>query len=1230
MKNRYPKKFVGLHSHSTFSIGDAIGMPQDHIDFAIENEMDALALTDHGNMNGYTHQFLHNQKLHKNGQKFKAIPGIEAYFIDSLADWKNLYLKDKETKSLKKLSAGGDADATEALRIQKKLDNNPFETDKSKKIEEDMEGGTVVEDEDASKKNKHNDPLKQRNHLVLLPKNIEGLESLFQMVSRSYIDGFYRFPRMDFDMLKKFSNGNIIATSACIGGQPGRIVFGHQTEPEWDLWSPNMNDFEEIQNELKEMVDKFKWALGEENYYLELQFNRLEPQHLVNQHLIECSKRTGTPLVVTTDAHYSNPKHWKQREIYKMMAWASKGMDMNKENLPKSVDELKCELYPKNASQIWDTYLSTTKDKGWDFYDDDIVREAIERTYDIAHDQIDDISPDTKVKLPSISYLATDSNLKAIEAKFGEDISEESAAFQELKRQAIAGMKYRRLLDSQEHIDRLKEELKVVKHLKFSKYFLTYSKIMENISSQMLCGLARGSAAGSLLSYVLNITQLDPIKYGLLFERFLTRFKKGFPDIDSDFADRDKAVKIIAEHFGEENVIPVSNFNQLQLRSLVKDLCKLDGVPFEEVNNYTKKIEAEALAEAKKNAGFDRQGWVLTYDVASKDSQTFRELMNKFPELETNIKILFKQMRNVSRHAGGVIITEKPEKHMPIIKSGGVLQTPWQEGLNFRHLENLGFLKFDILGLGTLRIFENTVKRILKNQGIKHPTFEQVSKWFYENVHPDNNTMDDPKVYKEVYEEGKWAGIFQFVQSPVQKFVMKMKPKNIIDLATATSIFRPGPLGISADKLYLKNRAKPEEIAYKHPLLKEVLGDTYGLIVFQEQLQLIYNKLAGVPLEETDGIRKAFMKKDMSNKVEAAKERLKLREFFADKCLEVNDIPKSISYSIFEDIEKFIAYSFNKSHAVSYTITSYQCAWLLTYYPDEWTASYIDYCAVDKGQAAGRESPVSVALGDAKGIGYKVGKPDINTSDVDYQIINKVLIPSFQALKHVGVPTLQEIREYRPYTKIEDLVWNPDETWRHSKFNKKALSTLIKLEAFSSMDLVGKGKTFKNYRQMHYVLVDNGDKIKRACARKKDPQPKEVLQTLIAEAQELDDWTLEEKINNSQTLAGSVDINLIIPKNVREYLDSSGLGSVDEHKSKHEWYWCVVKRSAQYKTRNNKPYLRMKIFGESGRERDCFIWGYNPVKDFPIPSNTLVLAKFEKSDFGLSTFYSKIEVIDRG
>lgn len=1222
----YPKKFVGLHSHSTFSIGDAIGFPQDHIDFALQNGMDALALTDHGNMNGYSHQFFHGKRLRDKGQKFKTLPGIEAYFVDSLEQWQKLYNADLETKRLQKAAKKGDEDAM--AKLEEMGDPYAATKDEMGKLFGDDEGGAVVENEEESKSNKYRDPIKQRNHLVLLPKNSEGLQALFELVSESYTKGFYFYPRVDIDLLKKFAKGNIIALTACIAGVPARKIFDRQTEPNWENWGPNMLAFEEIQKDLKETADMFKWALGEENYYLELQFNKLGAQHLVNQHLIECSKRTKTPLVVTVDAHYSHPEHWKQREIYKMMAWASRGMEMDKDKLPSKLDDLKCELYPKNADQVWKSYKDYTADKGWDFYDDKLIAEAIERTHVIAHEQIGNPLPNTSVKLPTIARIVDRDALQKLHDELGDSTDEDKLAFAELKRQAIEGLKKRKMADKQEYIERLKHELRVIKHLKFSKYFLTYSKIMEVVSEHMLIGNARGSAGGSLLSYVLNITQLDPIKHGLLFERFLTRFKKGFPDIDSDFADREKAVSLIAKHFGEENVIPISNFNQLQLRSLIKDLCRLNNVPFDEVNQFTRKIENEAISEAKKTPGFDAQQWTLTYEEAEEKSPTFRDLMKKFPDLEENIKILFRQMRVVSRHAGGVIITEKPECSMPLIYGKGrVVQTPWQEGLNFRHLEGFGLLKFDILGLGTLRMFENCIRRILKNQGVKSPTFRQINKWFYENLHSDNNQLDDQEVYKNVYWNGRWAGVFQFVQPPVQQFIQKMKPTNIIDIATATSIFRPGPLGIGADKMYLNNRSNPAKVSYKHPLLKEVLAETSGLIVFQEQLQLIYHKLAGVPLEETDDVRKSFTKKDKSNKEEADKHRREMREDFADRCLKVNNIPKHTSYEIFDEMEKFVAYSFNKSHATAYAITSYQCAWLLTHYPDEWIATYIDYSATEKGTVTGKESPISIALGEAKSLGYKIGKPDVNVSDVDYQVKNKTLIPSFRALKHVGIPALSEIKEFRPYTSIEDILWNPDETWRHSKLNRKALGTLVMLEAFDSLNVVGEDKPFKNYKQMYHVLVDNNEEFKRACARKKKPRPKELLEKLIQEAQSIEDWTVAEKIEFSQKLAGTVDMNMVVTPEVRDYLESQGIGSIDEWKDEKQYLWCVVKNSKVAKTKTGKDYLRLSVIGESGSERGCFVWGYSKNKHAPIDNYTLILARFKKSDFGLSTFYQSIEVL---
>jgi len=435
------------------------------------------------------------------------------------------------------------------------------------------------------------------------------------------------------------------------------------------------------------------------------------------------------------------------------------------------------------------------------------------------------------------------------------------------------------------------------------------------------------SAGGSLLAYVLNITQMDPIKHDLLFERFLTRKKKVFPDIDSDFADRDKAVHLLQDFFGEENVIPVSNFAALKPLSLIKDLCKLYNVPFEVVNRYTTTMIPEVMAVKKAEAGFDAAQYELTFEDLAEHSASFQEfaknVASKFPGFQDTLDVLWKQQRNVGRHAGGVIITNNPREAMPLIKAKGGLQTPWPEGIAARHLEDFGLLKFDVLGLGTLRMFEETIRRILQKQGKKYVSQADINQWFYQNLHPDNNSLDDLKVYKHVYWEGRYAGIFQFAKENVQRFMKEMRPTSILDIAIATSIFRPGPMGLGAHNIYLENRKNPNKVRYLHPVLKEVLGYTGGLLIFQEQLQLIVNKLSGMHLDDTDSIRKAFTKKDKANAERQKKDIEELGKKFVQDSMVHSGISQSDAEEVWKDFEKWTAYGFNKSLLSSTLVQTY-------------------------------------------------------------------------------------------------------------------------------------------------------------------------------------------------------------------------------------------------------------------------------------------------------------------
>ena len=1227
-----PSKFVGLHAHSVMSIGDAIGMPGEHVDFCLENGLDAHAITDHGNFQAFSHQYLHAKKLHKKGVNFKNIYGQEFYYVDSLTRWQKLYEEDKDKKATAKI-----------LKKNQQLDLSGDAYAETKKEMIDIAAasdgestGTVIENEEETKSNKFKNPINQRNHLVLLAKNNQGLKSLFRLNSEAYINGFYRYPRIDLELIKAHSNNNIIGSTACIGGKLARVIFDHQTEPNWELWEPNRINFDKIQSELKNTIEGFQDALGKENFYLEIQFNSLAAQHLVNFHLIELAKATGAPLLATADSHYPRPDQWREREIYKLMAWMSMTKsDGDKDKIPKKIEELKCELYPKNAQQMWESYKRYGSK--YDFYNDEVISQAIEQSWHIAHEQIDNVDIDKTVKLPVLKKIVGDTALKQLEEleKLEEGLDpekEDDIAFKELVRLSREGFIKRRLSEKankEEYIERVKEELDVIKTLGLQNYFLTYYKIMEICSKEMLLGTARGSAAGSLVSYLLNITQVDPVKFGLLFERFLSRKKAGMPDIDSDFSDRDRATQILRDYFGEENVIPVTNFNQLQMRSLVKDISRLNNIPFEKINEYTKNIENEARAEAKKTPGFDAAGWVLTFEEAQKHSPTFNLLINEYPDFEKTIKVLFKQMRNVSRHAGGLILTRDTKNNMPVIKSGGVLQTPWPEGLNFRHLEEFGFLKFDVLGLGTLRMFEDCIRRIIKKEtGKKYVSFEEINDYYYKNVHPDNNPLDDQKVFETVYHNRTYAGIFQFVQKNVQSFASKLKPTSINDLAVVTSLFRPGPLSIKADKMFLDNRTNPENIVYKHPLLKDVLEPTSGLIVYQEQLQLIYHKLAGLPLDETDGVRKAFTKKDLSNKEASDLARKNLKDEFLTKCKTVNNIDESISSEIFEEIDKFVAYSFNKSHAISYAIISWQCAWFLTHHRDEWIATYLDYCTVSKGKASGKEDPKAVALGEVRQLGYKLAKADINVSEAEFAAKNGTIYPSFASLKHVGATVVEEIMEMRPYNKVEDLLFTEDGKWKHRKFNKRALDTLIKLEAFDSMDIVGPGKLFENYRQMHYVLVENGDLIKKTAARKSNNDWRAKMLELVKEAKDLDDWNLKEKITHSKELSGSVDMALIIPPDLTEMFDSANINSIDDWDNDFEPVWAVVASTKKAQTKTGKYYINATVYGLTGSNKKLFIWGFDPIKHSFLSSNTLILTKMKKSDFGFSCYYTGIKVLN--
>jgi len=1128
-KNKVP--FVGLHAHSVAgSPFDGLGYPQEHMDYAFENGSDALALTDHGNMNGMAYQVLHAKQMQKNGKDFKPIFGVEAYFLPSIRGWQKEHEKAK--------------------------------ADKKHKIKEDLQTGTTIEDEGASKRALKN-ILNRRRHLILLAQNQVGLNNIFELVSRSFSrESFYRFPRIDYNMLKKHNEG-VIAASACLGG----VYAGN-------YWENKENGEDAVIEAMRETTYKMLDIFGE-RWYGELQWNNIPDQHRLNKYIIQLHYEFGIPLISTADSHYPNPDAWKDRELYRKLGWLGKGglPEWATSELPEGVEEIGYELYPKNGNQMWDSYKFYSDKCGVE-YNDDLIRQSIEETHNIAHNKIENFMPDNEVRLPNFVVPA---GLTATQA---------------LTRVCVDQLRSKNLHNDKEYISRLKEELEVIDDRGFSKYFLTMNAIASKANQVQLTGPGRGSAAGSLVAYVLGITQVNPIKYNLLFSRFLRRDAKDYPDIDYDVSDPMELKELLMEEWGHNTVVPISNFNTLQLRSLVKDISKLYEIPFSEVNSVTSKMLKEATPLAKKKHGIKAGVYVPTFEEVMEYSDSLKAFLEKYPHIANHIHVLYGQVRSVSRHAGGVVVGENLNEHMPLINSGGVTQTPWSEGLNVRHLETMGFIKFDILGLSTLKMIEGAIGHILKrHHNVENPTFEQIQKYYDETLHPDKINFNDQQVYKNIFHKGKWAGIFQFTETGAQKFCVKAKPNNIINIAAITSIYRPGPLSANVHESFIEAKENPNNIKYMNDVVKEITKETYGFLIFQEQIALLAHKLGkNLSLDEGNKLRKLLTKKGTG---EVAKEKSKIKEKFIIGCIE-KGLTEKWANKMWQKFEFFSGYGFNKSHAVSYSIISYQCAWLFNYYPAEWMAAFLD-----KEPETRKEKAINLA----KKYGFKIQSIDINKSGVVWEISedNKKLIQPLTSLKGLGDKAIKQIIENRPFTTMEELLFN--ENIIYSKLNKKALDVLVRSRALNSLV----DERFSGLKHFwSATAVDRPKNLKKF---------KENIQLYEPEG----DFSSKEMIDNLVSLTGIFPMNLVLDDEVLNQLRDYQIPPLGEWDNDLGVAWFVPREVIQKKTKNGNPYWIVKVIDETSTLNGIKCWGVNSKKD-KIHINQPYVARLDYSEeWGFST-----------
>ena len=539
---------------------------------------------------------------------------------------------------------------------------------------------------------------------------------------------------------------------------------------------------------------------------------------------------------------------------------------------------------------------------------------------------------------------------------------------------------------------------------------------------------------------------------------------------------------------------------------------------------------------------------------------------------------------------------------MPLIKSGDVVQTPWTEGQTVRHLEPLGFIKFDILGIASLRMIETCIEHVLKrHKGIKEPTFADVKKFYEENLHPNNINLYDQNVYSNVFQKGNFMGTFQFTNDNTQKFCMEARPENIVDIAAITSIYRPGPLSANVDKKYVEAKKNPDGIKYIHPLVKEVTEETFGFIVFQEQLSLLAHKLGkDISLDEGNELRKVLTKKGTGKEAQVKE---KLYGKFVDGCIE-KGIRREDADDLWKKMEFFSGYGFNLSHAICYSILSFQCAWLYNYYPAEWACAFLD-----KEPETRKEQ----AIGIAKRAGFTVRKLDVNLSSVQWEVDpadSKALVQPLSSIKGLGDTAITEIMKARPFKTVEELLFN--ENISYSKLNKRGLDALCRSDALRCL----MDERFTGTKHFwSAVAVDRPKTLKKF---------KENIELYKPEGE----FTDEEKIEHITQLTGAYPIHLVMTEEIQAKLIKKdiapigGTGSVDEEgQTEAREYgdylvWFVPRNKEIVTGKKGRPYWVIEVTDSTNSltKIKCFAVRESDV----VHMNRPYLAQVNYNQFGYS------------
>lgn len=800
------------------------------------------------------------------------------------------------------------------------------------------------------------------SHLILLAKNEIGYKNLTNLVSIGFTEGFYYKPRIDLEVLEKYHEG-LICLSGCLAGSVNKEILKDDIE------------------KAKQIALWHKELFGED-YYLELQPNGLPEQVLVNQKLIQISKELKIPLVATNDAHYLKKEDAYNHEVLLCIQTGKKMNDTDRMRMGTD------EFYVKSPEEMADYFKN--------------IPEAIENTVKIAE---------------KCNFDFEFGNTKLPNYEVPEQYSTHSEFFRKL---CYEGLEKRYGENpTQEIKDRLKYEISIIEKMGYVDYYLIVWDFINYAKTKGISvGPGRGSGAGSIAAYAMGITDIDPIKYNLLFERFLNPERISMPDFDIDFCyeRRPEVIEYVSQKYGKDHVSQIITFGTMSARMVIRDVARALDVPYAEADKLAKMVPFELHITIKKALEQNRELLELY-----ENDETTKRLLDIAMKLEG-------LPRQASTHACGVLITDKPViEYVPLYVNEGTIEAQFI----MTTLEELGLLKMDFLGLRTLTVISDTINFVKENKGIE--------------VKFDKE-MNDQKVFQSTWQSGNTVGVFQFESQGMTNFMKELKPDTLEDIIAGVSLYRPGPM----DQIprYIKNKLNPEHSEYTHPALEPILNVTYGCMVYQEQVMQIVRDLAGYSLGRADLVRRAMGKKKLDV---MAKE----REYFihgqTDEngnviipgCIR-NGIDEKSANKIFDEMAEFAKYAFNKSHAAAYAVVSYRTAYLKTYYP-------VEFMAATLNSFLGNLDKIPEYIAECKKLDIEILKPSINKSFTRFTVNGNKIRFGLGSIKNVGTSAVEIIVEERrkngEFKNFTDFC----ERIQGEAVNKKCIESLIKSGAFDEL-----------------------------------------------------------------------------------------------------------------------------------------------------------------------------------